>query len=196
MPKYYRFLNLKANFFDQAALTSELSKTLKDPNANQQWRNWGENPDVFTTEAYRWLELFNCDIGTAEAFYTAPKKALGWHTDVSGKSPIVDYVKINFIWGATHSHAMEWGALRSGVAEPTIQYNLVGSPYMPFDPSTIDIVEKVCINKPILINVGVPHRVINQSNYGRWCLCLIPKKQGMRLLFDEAVELFSEYVVD
>jgi hypothetical protein len=97
MPKYYRFLNLKANFFDQAALTSELSKTLKDPNANQQWRNWGENPDVFTTEAYRWLELFNCDIGTAEAFYTAPKKALGWHTDVSGKSPIVDYVKISIV---------------------------------------------------------------------------------------------------
>ena len=58
----------------------------------------------------------------------------------------------------------------------------------------IDEKESVCITQPILVNVGRPHIAINDSDIGRWCLCLIPKRNsnGFRIEFTEALELFKD----
>lgn len=91
---------------------------------------------------------------------------------------------------------MEWGETSIPGYTPTIGYNAVGSPHMIFSPLEIVTTESVIINKPILVNVGVPHRAVNAGSTGRWCLFLIPKKNGDRISFDNALKILNEYVLD
>ena len=194
---YYRYLNLFYPFFNEDEVTKKYSNTPNfDPNKNGQWRIDGEiNPDIFNEEAYAWLNQFNCYAGPAEVFYTAPHSKISYHIDISGVGPAFDYVKLNFIWGPKKDHYMKWGEPKHDVSNE-IGYNSCGSPHIKYKMSEIDEKESVCITQPILVNVGRPHIAINDSDIGRWCLCLIPKTNidGCRIEFNQAVELFKDYI--
>lgn len=195
--KYYRYLNLPTEFINQSEITEKYSNTEGfDPSRNKQWRIDGGNPDIFNQDAYKWLRQFNCEIGVCEIFYTAPNKGINWHIDISGFSPVLDYVKINFVWGTEGEHFMEWGESKLPLDEHEIGYNMVGSPHMIFKNDEIDKMESLTINKPALVRVGVPHKAINNTDKGRWCLCMIPKKiNGGRLLWPKSLDLFKDYVI-
>ena len=193
---YYRYLNLFYPFFDEVEVTKKYSNMSNfDPNKNGQWRIEGINPDIFNEEAYVWLNQFNMHAGMVEIFYTAPHSKIGYHVDYSGFSSVFDYVKLNFVWGPKKNHYMKWGEPKSDVSND-ISYNSCGSPLIKYKMSEIDEKESVCITQPILVNVGRPHIAINDSDIGRWCLCLIPKTNidGCRIEFNQAVELFKDYI--
>lgn len=189
MPNYYRYLNLPNNFLDVASVVEKYSSLLEDSSKNKQWRI--ENTtEVFNKVAQDWLKQFECQIGLVEIFYTAPHSKISWHIDIN-----VDCVKINFVCGPKDNHYMKWGKTKIENYIPEIGYNSVGSPHMLFKPEDIDEEESLVINKPVLVNVGMPHRAVNDSNVGRWCICLIPKKGINRISFSESVDLFKEYVI-
>lgn len=194
---YYRYLNLPAEFIDQEEITKKYSNTEGfDPLKNKQWRIDSGNPDIFNANAYTWLKQFNCEIGVCEIFYTAPGKKINWHIDISGFSPILDYVKINFVWGTEGSHYMEWGESIIPIDQHEIGYNMVGSPHMRFTDDEINKMDSLIIDRPALVKVGVPHRAVNDTDNGRWCLCLIPKQiKGGRLLWPQCIDLFKDYVI-
>lgn len=192
---YYRFLDLPDCFFDKDAVVEKYSTTPDfDPNKNNQWRIDGNNPDIFNKNAYAWLTKFGCYAGVAELFYTAPGSRIRWHVDMSGYSPVFDYVKINFVWGTDQDHYMEWAEPKPGLPTPEVGYNSAGSPHMIFKQDQVDLVESVTIDRPILVNVGRAHRAVNNSNQARWCLCLIPKIGTNRIAMPAAVELFKDFI--
>ena len=193
---YYRYLNLFYPFFDEVEVTKKYSNMSNfDSNKNGQWRIEGINPDIFNNEAYVWLNQFDCHAGVAEIFYTAPQSKINYHVDFSGVSPVFDYVKINFVWGPKKNHYMKWGEPKFTPSNE-VGHNSCGSPQIKYKMDEIDEKESVCITQPILVNVGRPHIAINDSDIGRWCLCLIPKTNidGCRIEFNQAVELFKDYI--
>ena len=194
---YYRYLNLPGEFFNRDEVVEKYAKTLTDTSKNKQWRIDGGNPDIFNETAYKWLKEFNCEIGVVELFYTAPHRSITWHIDVSAtNNPIADYVKINFVWGTTESHYMQWGETNIPIDQHKIGINSVGSPHMLFTPNEITLAESLVIDKPALVRVGTPHRAVNDSDTGRWCLCMIPKHiRGGRLLWPQSLDLLKDYVI-
>jgi hypothetical protein len=116
-----------------------------------------------------------------------------FHVDIN---PPRDYVKINFIWGSDH-HVMQWGESKSFSQPVPALKTVVGTDYLSYHETEIDIKESLTIENPVLVNVGRPHRVLNYSQSGRWCLCLIPrrKKTNQRILFQDALDLFSMSVL-
>jgi hypothetical protein len=189
MSNYYRYLTSENNFCDKELL---MSKIVHDNlNKNRQWKFEGDDLSIINTKMFR---KTGCIMHVAELFYTAPHSKINWHIDTSGYTPIYDYVKINIVWGTDESHYMQWGKVIDENYVSEIRYNLATSPYMMFEPDQIEIVESITIDKPVLVNVGVPHRAVNDSDVGRWCLSLIPKKNNERIAFNEAIELFHEYL--
>ena len=195
MSKNYKFLNLPENFVDMSVLITEYSQTL-DPTKHKLWRLEGQLLNRLSKDVRDWFNLMTCEIAVGELFYTAPQNSIRWHVDVSDQSPVFDYVKFNFIWCEHDKHYMEWGDTCVPGYTPTVGYTTVGSPRMIYDSKEIVKTESVIIDKPILVNVGVPHRAVNCGVTGRWCLSLIPKKDNKRISFEEALEIFSEYVLN
>jgi hypothetical protein len=189
MSEYYRYLNIENTFFDKEVLMGKYIPP--DLNKNKQWRIEGADLSIINDT---WFKQNGCTIQVAELFYTAPHSKIKWHIDISGYSPLFDYVKINIVWGAEESHYMQWGEMIDEKCVSEIGYNSAGSPHMIFEPEQIEMTESVTIDKPILVNVGVPHRAVNDSDLGRWCISLIPKKNNNRIAFKQAIKLFHEHL--
>ena len=189
MSNYYRYLNIENNFCDKELLMRKYVP--ENLNKNKQWRLEGTDLSVINHDLFK---KTGCVMHVAEIFYTAPHSKIKWHIDTSGYTPIFDYVKINIIWGTDNSHYMQWGELIDQNYVSDIRYNIAKSPYMNFETPQIKLVESVTIDKPILVNVGVPHRAVNDSDSGRWCLSLIPKKNNTRIEFNQAIDIFHEYL--
>jgi hypothetical protein len=189
MSDYYRYLTGEHDFCDKQLLTTKIAHD--NLNKNKQWKFEGKDLSFINDEIIR---KTGCIMHVAELFYTAPHSKINWHIDTSGYTPIFDYVKINIVWGTDESHYMQWGKVIDENYVSDIQYNLATSPYLRFDPSQIEITESITIDKPILVNVGVPHRAVNDSDLGRWCLSLIPKKNDERIAWNQAIEIFHEYL--
>lgn len=191
---YYRLLNIPLECCDFKSLEFELSqgKTLY---RNDHWKkpNWSYKTPVIFNSYQDWLwNCFECELANIEVFYTAPNSIRPWHIDMN---PPADYVKINYIWGDTDGSEMQFG---EPITDKTLvtEKTSVGTPYVPYSTNEVEFKTSIHITKPILANIGRPHRVVNHSSTGRWCLCLVLWKDKNRLLFPQALELFNEYVLD
>lgn len=192
---YYKFVNLPSNSFYKDQLLDELANddlNIKTTPAGRHWRKWGHRTHLLTDELYTLLDSINCEVLEAEVFYTAPFSVLPWHIDMN---PPADNTKLNFVWGSDN-HKMRFGEIADLAALDTTSTTQAGSQYVEFNPTQVNPKDIVCLNKPALINSGRPHSVINWSNKGRWCLSVIITHNKQRILFDDAVRLFSEYVLD
>lgn len=195
MSNCYRYINLPFEFFDLEKTIEFYSKSLTDPSKNKHWRIDGPRPNIFNDEAYKWLEQFDVTVGVAELFYTAPHSKISWHIDMNMVTPIFEYVKINFVYCKGSDHYMKWGETKFKNTENKIKFNLDNNPYLMFNQDEIFETESITIEQPTLVNVGLPHLAINDTNFGRWCFCLIPKKNDMRISFPQAVDIFKDYVI-
>lgn len=192
---YYKFLNLPSNSFNKELLMNELAEydlTIKTTPAGRHWRNWGHRTSLLTNELYTLLDSINCDVLEAEVFYTAPFSILPWHIDMN---PPADNTKLNFVWGNAN-HKMRFGEIADYSTLSTTSTTQAGSQYVEFNDSQVIPKEIVCLYKPALINSGRPHNIVNWSPEGRWCLSVILTHNNNRILFDDAVKMFSEYVLD
>lgn len=138
-----------------------------------------------------WLETLGLFVRRIEIFHTEPNRITGWHTDMS---PPVDWVKINWVYEEGISY-MEWAELPQEMPSE-IRKTMAGTPFLRFEPETVDVACQHQLKGPTLVNVGRPHRISNQKNTVRWALSTIIwyiDKQK-RVTWDEAVEIFKEYL--
>jgi hypothetical protein len=195
MPQdYCRFLNLPGPFFNKDELEDHLKKDLtvysyNNP-AGRHWRNWGYKNTPFDQQAHDWAESLGCEIVNAEVFYTKTKGILPWHVDMNPPGPVS---KINFVWGSK-DHAMEFSEIKNPDAPKPTYFTKVNSNYISYTDSEITDITSFTLDRPSLINVGKPHRIVNNSDVGRWCLCMILKKDNERILWHDALKLLNEYI--
>lgn len=195
LSNYFRFVRFPVTCFNKEQILNELAEydlTIKTTPAGRHWRNWGHRTHIITPEFHEMLSRIGCEVLEAEVFYTAPYSALPWHIDMN---PPADNAKLNFVWGNT-DHKMNFGEVRDFTALHETSTTKAGSQYVEFAPHQISPKISVCLNQPTLINSGKPHNIVNWSPDGRWCLSVIITQRGSRILFNDAVTLFSEYVLD
>lgn len=193
MNDYYKFLNVDSHCFDKNILEKQLAPSMK----NQQeghWKLWGERSSLFSQSIHDWLDTCGCEVDSAEVFYTRNKYDRIWHTDMN---PPVDNVKINFVWSASMNHTMQWGEIKNPVVGKLSSTTTANTSWVAYTPNEVQFAKEITITKPILVNVGKPHRVLVPSAEARWCLCLIPRYHNKkRILFNDALEIFKEVIVN
>jgi hypothetical protein len=188
---HYCPLNISDNCFDKETFVKELSKDF-DPTKFHIWKNWGLRTDLFYKEFTDWLDKHNCYVFFAEAFYTPPGGRMMWHIDTELPS---NFIKINFVWGS-NNHIMQWGECINPSKSLTPEITNANTNYLKFTNSEIKIIDSTVIKNPTIVNIGVPHRVINNDRTGRWCLSVNIHREGSRIPFPIATSIFSEYVLD
>ncbi len=192
---YFKPLNFNQEFFDKTRVMNEVKDSYYTI-LNGHWKRWSYKTDLFDLSLHELLDKLNCEILAAEVFYTAPNNLLSWHTDMG---PVAkDFIKINFVWGSD-DHSMEWGEPIAVNKNYELSPTQAGTTYVHFKKEEVQFTASYKLTSPTIVNVGRPHRVINNSlTNGRWCVCLIPGIKGRpdRIMFDEALEIFSEYVKD
>ena len=184
---YYRFLQFPFDFFNQEELSKEMSKNL---NLSKN-KHWDKLANIFTHDTHELFSKFDYKILNAELFYTAPLGYLGWHIDMN---PPEDFIKINFVWGAS-SHLMLWGELKNPAKIYQTSRTDVASQYIRLVDNDVVFKESLTINQPVIVNVGIPHKILNRDTVGRWCLSMIITHQDRRILFKDAVNTLNEYAV-
>lgn len=185
---YYRFLNLPFDFFDKQSLVEEKSKNLNQ----YENRHWNNLTEIFYPATHDFFLKFNYKIINAELFYTPPRGELVWHIDMN---PPEDFMKINFVWGSD-SHMMLWGELKKLDGNYQTSKTRVDTQYIRLNNSDVVLKEGISIDSPTIVNVGKPHKILNYSDSGRWCLSIILTCDDRRILFEDAVDALNEYVVN
>ena len=193
MNNVYRFLNIPFDLFDQkqveATYTDVVTTTQNNP-AGRQVRLLTDTNKVYNAESYKWFENLGCYLHHGHIFYSRPGGILPWHND----GELGDYVKLNFVWGSDN-HLMYFGEPKNIRKKPLSQ-NASGNNYQIFAESELQNIISVQINKPFIFNGDIPHEVRNFGSTGRWCLSTILYYKGNRLLWNDALNIFKEYIIN
>ncbi len=94
-------------------------------------------------------------IAHIESFHSHANKIGVINTDCAGG----DYVKINWVFGGVGSEMLWY--------EPKKHFNkhMLGStietPFIPYKPFEVNVLHKETIHSPSVVQVGIPHSVIN-----------------------------------
>ena len=194
MNNYYKFIHIPTTLFNQVEVEKELCEIVKVSNnpAGRQVRHWPWGTSPFNAEAYQWIESMGLKIGMAEIFYTKPGGTLPWHDD--GEQS--DNVKFNFIWGSDN-HLMYFGELADSKIPLTRIQNRSGTYVTQYKENELTNIKSVKVDKPIIFNGNIPHQVTNfDTTQSRWCLSMLLWHNGKRLKWNDALSIFSEYVLD
>lgn len=189
--RFYQPLNINPDCFSKERIMSEVDNNFKDRTITQTWKKWGPDTDIFNSDFNDMLKSKFCYVSFAELFYTPPGGRLRWHIDTERPS---NFIKINFVWGS-QNHKMLWG--ESNSRKPIhYKFTMSGTKYLDFQDVEITLLEEATIVHPTIVNIGVPHSVVNLDTTPRWCLSVNIHRDGARILFRDAVDIFSEYVLD
>jgi len=139
-------------------------------------------------ELVQFLMQHGVKIGLAELFYTSPGGVIPIHIDNAGGN----YTKLNFIWGGDQS-CMCWYSANPGVVK-TAAASTIGTRYVGFDHSEVTEVHRQSVKFPSIVQVGVPHNIINPLT-PRWCLSIVlMQESGKRITMAKTVELFKDVI--
>jgi len=104
----------------------------------------------------------------AEFFYSPPYYIQPIHVDAPGG----DIVKINFVLGGANS-TMSWYKEKPNIIVP-IKKTSVGTSYTEYTIDQVELIETHTIGFPSLVQVGIPHRIVN-AHESRICASFVCK---------------------
>lgn len=138
-------------------------------------------------ELVAFFKKYNLIVLLAEMFYNGPNNVSKIHIDSVGG----DYSKVNFVWGGENSQ-MVWYKSNDSVPGASDAKTRIGTKFISFTPDEVDVVHQQSVGFPSIVQVGIPHNVVN-SNAPRWCLSIVPaRKNGKRLTMDETFHTFKD----
>jgi hypothetical protein len=128
-------------------------------------------------------------IQLVELFHTSSHSFTTIHTDAAGG----DYTKMNFIYGGKNSK-MIWYRVKSDSKKPINSTN-IGTPYIGHELTEVDLIEECSVKFPSIIQVGIPHNILNYEE-PRYCLSIVlAKTLGGRITMNESLNIFKSYIV-
>jgi hypothetical protein len=141
-------------------------------------------------EIQSFLSERNISISWAEIFYRKPFDIVNIHTDDLGG----DIVKINWIYGGENS-TMFWFAPKDPSIVKIPFKTAINSNYLYYKRDEVNLVHKEQLRGAYLVQVGVPHAVIN-SKAERYCISLVLQNQHNQFLsMRDAISIFSDLIV-
>jgi len=184
MSIYFKYLNLNVPILKDTA-------PLEDLKLQYQIDMHKSVREFVHLAFFRILSIKHAYIQHMESFYSCPNIKQGIHIDGQGG----DYIKINYVIGGENS-VMNWYTPKSTV-DNKIQLTDVNSEYMSFNWDQVELVQSANINPVSIVQVGVPHNITNPTS-DRLCIsmCIAHRHNQQRLTMAEAIDVFSEYIVD
>jgi hypothetical protein len=177
--RYYRFLALPFKF------EIELPEF---QNQKHQRLDWTKIPRPLLN----FLREHDCQIGFAEVF----KKEPGYHHELALHLDGVvfdDHVKINYVVNNNGSK-MRWWRTKQGI-EPKKHTTVVGTDYLYALEQDCDLLAEAELDQPALVNAGQFHSIHDIVNEDRYAFSfMIQKITGEKLLWDEAMIIFKDYI--
>ena len=138
-----------------------------------------------------WLNYLRITIQHIECFYRRPYNKGLIHSDVNGG----DFTKINYIFGGKNSY-MQWYeplAHSKGLDQRTPSGN---TPYVAFAEKDVIPVSKACLTGYNLVQVGIPHTIINDSEE-RFCLSIVISDiNKKRITMQQAQSVLKDYIIE
>lgn len=138
------------------------------------------------------LEKYQLEIAYPTAFYTPAHTSSLIHTDGDESSK----VKINYIFGAKGS-TMQWFKVKNPIATQ-VQHNSLGTPYLTYHEKDLELMYSAEVNQPSMVEVGVPHNVLNNTDESRWCLSylLIDLCHKKFVVWEDVWQRLNKFVVE
>lgn len=135
------------------------------------------------------LSKLGIRVSWVELFYRRPFNVSGIHVDNAGG----DYTKLLWVYGGKDS-TMKWFTEQISVEERKPLLTPIGTGFKGYQQHEVNIEFCTKISNPCLIQVGVPHQVVNKKE-SRYALCFVlTDNQDKRLTMAEAYSLLTEYI--
>ena len=134
------------------------------------------------------FDKLNIRVGSLQHLSYAPYFIGTIHIDNEGG----DYIKLNWIYKGSNS-IVNWYEPIDNTIKPA---NVVSREYefIKYDKSEVKLLHSQHINMSSIIQVGIPHNIINYSD-PRECLSMVLCLNGNRITMAESIELFKNYIV-
>ena len=148
----------------------------------------------FDRDLQAWLATLGLCINFGEIFRTGPMTTTRIHVD----GGMMDAAcKLNWTFGAKDSR-MVWWKPKHQVTNESPKITQKGTRYLDFDESECTMLGSAEIGQPSLVNVGVPHNIINSTDQTRWCvsytLGMIGKDENLQ--WPDAVSLLGSHLTE
>jgi hypothetical protein len=135
-------------------------------------------------------------IKNADVFCSPPGFELGIHVDGIVLS---NNVATNWEYCDEFGAVMQWWKPKSTenkIVDPSKEnaaYGVSTTPYaLAWHKDEVDFLDECDIRKPTLVNIGVPHSMINRTHSYRKALSITWRYKGRDLEWDDAIELFKD----
>ena len=185
--KYSRIIHLKMNNIYCCPIKININPINKDISEFKPAVHTAISPEIVSTEFVNFLDSLNTKVTLVEAFYNPPFNVSGIHTD----SLKGNYAKINFIYGGEHS-VMCWYRVNEGVHKTSLKKTPIKTYAFDYEQDEVTLVHQEFLHSPSLVQVGIPHNIVN-AHQPRWCLSfvIVHKQNGRRIRFEEGLEIFG-----
>lgn len=142
------------------------------------------NPDM-----REFLLSLGITVKCIDLLYRTPGNMSTIHADnLSG-----DFTKINWIYGGKGSK-MYWFTVNNPSPDEDTDTTGVNTAYTTYSINEVTCIESASLEGPYLLQVGIPHLVVNPYE-DRHCLCFIlADLNGDRLTMKQAQELLRDYI--
>jgi hypothetical protein len=146
---------------------------------------------LFDVRVDEFLAGFKLMLSHKEVFFTPPHHILPIHVDGGTLSNLC---KLNWVYGGAGSK-MLWWKPKPGM-EMLAGVTPIGTPYLFADQRNCVMVKSASIGQPTLVNVGVPHSVLNSGAEERWCLSTVVADldTGVNMEFADVVQRLKGFV--
>ena len=144
---------------------------------------------IINEKIFDFFTSLNLKILFVETFYKSSNIPGFIHSDVTGG----DFTKLNWVIGGGESQ-MIWYRPKSNLNKK-VSVNMAGSPSLRFAESEVEEIERTPIAYPAVVQVGIPHNVINVTE-NRYCISFIFLNQdNSRPTMQDSVKIFKNYLI-
>jgi hypothetical protein len=137
------------------------------------------------------LDSLGIKVSWIELFYRKPGYPGSIHVDSIGG----DFTKINWVTGGKNSTMVWFKIINSAIEKNKISLTTANTGYIEYKWNEVTIVHREFMLGPALVQVGVPHLVINPSD-DRYCLSFVlTDLYDKRLTMTESYKLLKDYII-
>jgi hypothetical protein len=124
-----------------------------------------------------------------ELFHREPGNTGSIHTDYKPG----DFTKINWVYGGENSR-MLWYNVKDPSTDKNVSNTIASTNYIEYSLSEVTLAHTIKLTGSALVQVGVPHLVVNPKEH-RYCLCFVLADfNRTRLTMQQSQELLSNYI--